>query len=87
MENRKQIEEYPIITINYPNIIISGSSISEDPSDFWHPQIKEFLKKELGKIQKSPFREEILSAHLHPLVLDDRLPVIMEKMKQILGSN
>ncbi len=52
-----------------------------------HPQIKEFLKKELGKIQKSPFREEILSAHLHPLVLDDRLPVIMEKMEQILGSN
>ena len=50
-----------------------------------HPQIKEFLKNELGKIQKSPFREEILSAHLHPLVLDDRLPVIMEKLEQILG--
>lgn len=52
-----------------------------------NPQVKEFLKKELGKIQKSPFREEILSAHLHPLVLNDRLPVIMEKMEEILGSN
>lgn len=50
-----------------------------------HHAIKEFLKKELDKIQKSPFREEILSAHLHPLVFDDRLPVIMEKLEQILG--
>lgn len=42
MENRKSIEEYPIISIIYPHIIISGSSISEDPEEFWYSKIKEF---------------------------------------------
>ena len=42
MVNRKSTEEYPIISIIYPNIIISGSSISEDPEEFWYSKIKEF---------------------------------------------
>ena len=48
------------------------------------PEIREFLRTELEKIINSPFSEEILSAHLHPMILDDRLPVIMEKLEQIL---
>ena len=49
-----------------------------------HPEIKEFLQLEFNKIRQSPFFEEILSAHIHPLVLDERYPVVLEKMNQIL---
>jgi predicted nucleotidyltransferase len=50
-----------------------------------HPAIKEFLHQELSKIHQSPFLEEILSAHIHPLVLEDRYPVILGKINQVLN--
>lgn len=51
-----------------------------------HPDIKEFLHGEFLKIHQSPFLEEILSAHIHPLVLEERYPVVLEKMNQILSQ-
>lgn len=51
-----------------------------------HPDIKEFLHQEFDKIRNSPFLEEILSAHIHPLVLQERYPVILRKMNQILSQ-
>jgi hypothetical protein len=48
-----------------------------------HPKIKGFLRKEFAKILKSPYMEEILSAHLHPLVIDERYPIVLEKLKKI----
>lgn len=50
-----------------------------------HPDIKKFLQLEFNKIHQSSFLEEILSAHIHPLVLDERYPVVLAKMKQILS--
>ena len=48
-----------------------------------HPEIKGFLRKEFAKILESPYLEEILSAHLHPFVIDERYPIVLEKLKNI----
>lgn len=48
-----------------------------------HPDIKGFLLQEINKILESPHLEEILSAHLHPFVIDERYPVVLGKMQQI----
>ena len=48
-----------------------------------HPEIQDYLKKELTKILESSHLEEILSAHLHPFVIDERYPIVLDKMKQI----
>lgn len=48
-----------------------------------HPEIQDYLKKELTKILENSHLEEILSAHLHPLVIDERYPVVLGKMKEI----
>jgi len=48
-----------------------------------HKEIKEFLKKEINKILSSKFLEEILSSHIHPLMIDERYPIVLGKMEQI----
>lgn len=50
-----------------------------------HTEIKDFIRRELYKIIKNPFLDEILSAHLHPFVIDERYPVVLDKMNQICG--
>ena len=47
-------------------------------------KIKKFLYTELSKVVKSQYSEEILSAHLHPLILDERFPMLLEKIRQII---
>jgi predicted nucleotidyltransferase len=42
-----------------------------------HKEIKEFLKKEIDKILSSKFLEEILSSHIHPLMIDERYPIVL----------
>lgn len=48
-----------------------------------HPEIQDYLKRELTKILESSHLEEILSAHLHPFVIDERYPIVLDKMEQI----
>jgi len=50
-----------------------------------HKEIKEFLKIEINKILSSKFLEEILSSHIHPLMIDERYPIVLGKMKQIIA--
>lgn len=47
-------------------------------------EIQEFLKQELSKILKMTNTYEILSCHIHPLVLEERYPILEEKIKQIV---
>lgn len=47
-------------------------------------KVKEFLCSELGQVINNPYSEEILSAHLHPLILEDRYPMLLEKITQII---
>ncbi|NPD85141.1 hypothetical protein HNS38_10245 [Lentimicrobium sp. L6] len=48
--------------------------------------LKDFLKTEFQKIIVHPHEEEILSAHLHPIILEERYPIILDKIKQIINS-
>ena len=50
-----------------------------------HKEIKKFLKKEINKILSSKFLEEILSSHIHPLMIDERYPIVLGQMKQIIA--
>ncbi len=43
-----------------------------------------FLCDELKQIMDSPYEEEILSAHLNPLISDDRYAMLVAKIKAIL---
>lgn len=42
-----------------------------------------FLKSEIQKILSNKYADEILSAHLHPLIQDQRYPLLLDKLKQI----
>ena len=46
--------------------------------------VKNYLHEELSNIINSEYAEEILSAHLHPLIVDKRYPMLLEKIRKIL---
>ena len=48
-------------------------------------RIKDFLQSEFRKILGKPYTEEILSAHLHPLILDKRYPILLAKINDMLS--
>lgn len=47
--------------------------------------IRGFLKAEIQKILSNRYVDEILSAHLHPLIQEQRYPLLLEKLKQIVA--
>lgn len=49
------------------------------------PEIKGFLQSELSKVANSGNYDEILSAHIHPLVLKERQEIVEEKINKILA--
>ncbi len=51
-----------------------------------HSAIKAFLHSELNKILQSSYAEEIISVHLHPLVLEERYPMLMAKLQAITNQ-
>lgn len=50
------------------------------------PDVKAFLQEEFRKILKNPQMEEILSAHIHPVDVKERYPIVSEKITQILNE-
>lgn len=46
--------------------------------------IQNFLKEELFKIYLNPSFEEIISCHVPPMIHDERLPIIKEKIEKII---
>lgn len=47
-------------------------------------KVKSFIKSELQKIVDSNALDEVIAAHVHPLVVEQRIPMIMNKITQIL---
>lgn len=45
--------------------------------------VKQYIKQELILIKNHPQAGEILTMHIHPLVREDRLPIMMEKMNEL----
>lgn len=46
-----------------------------------------FIKEQLQKIIGKGMMQEILIAHIHPLMLEERLPIVEEKINQILNQS
>ncbi|RBP51333.1 hypothetical protein [Arenicella xantha] len=46
--------------------------------------IQGFLKSEIQKILSNKYVDEILSAHLHPLIEEQRYPLLLDKLKRIV---
>jgi hypothetical protein len=46
--------------------------------------VQQFLREELITVCKKPSFEEIISCHIQPMIQDERLPIIKEKIKQII---
>lgn len=51
-----------------------------------NPLVKNFLKEELLKIQKHPAVNEITSCHIHPFILQSRLPILQAKINDIING-
>lgn len=49
------------------------------------PEIKSFLQSQLLKLENNPNYDEILSAHIHPLIFADRALIVKEKISQIIS--
>lgn len=65
-------------------IIDNRTSIVEEVSKAL-PEIKFFLQSQLlGLINNSNY-DEILSAHIHPLIIADRAPIVKEKINQLVS--
>lgn len=50
------------------------------------PRIHSFLKEEIQIIINQGLLTEVLSAHTHPLLVEDRLPILEDKITQISES-
>ncbi|SMO39736.1 hypothetical protein SAMN06265379_101518 [Saccharicrinis carchari] len=50
-------------------------------------RIANFIKKQLQNISSKDLMQEVLMAHIHPLMLEERMPIVEEKITQILNHN
>ncbi|MFH4969335.1 hypothetical protein V8G61_14110 [Gaetbulibacter sp. M240] len=65
------------------NVLDNRTTIAEEIKK--EPEIiQHFLKEEFIKVFNKSNFEEIMSCHLHPMIYDDRLPIILEKIKKII---
>ncbi len=55
------------------------AEILKEPTSIQH-----FLKEELLKIYHNPSFEEIISCHVPPMIHDERLPILIDKIEQII---
>jgi hypothetical protein len=49
-------------------------------------RIEHFIKEQLQNIINNGSMQEVLMAHIHPLIIVERLPIVEEKIFQILNN-
>ena len=49
-------------------------------------KVREFIQTELNKIVDQSLLNEVLEAHIHPLIIEQRLPLIVKKITQIISQ-
>lgn len=47
-------------------------------------EVREFIQLELNRIIDKSLLNEVLEAHIHPLVIEQRLPLIIKKITEII---
>lgn len=50
-------------------------------------RVADFIKEQLQNIINMGLMQEILMSHIHPLMLEERLPIVEEKITQIINYN
>jgi hypothetical protein len=48
-------------------------------------KVKLFLQEEFREIVNSRYAEEIIKTQIHPLIVNERFPIVLEKLNKILG--
>ena len=48
-------------------------------------EIRKFIREQLQIIMQKGLMQEILMAHIHPLMLAERLPIVEDKIAQIIS--
>ncbi|MFK7756002.1 MAG: nucleotidyl transferase AbiEii/AbiGii toxin family protein [Flavobacteriales bacterium] len=51
-----------------------------------HPKVREFLKAQLEIIKSKNLLSEVLLAHIHPLMVEERMPIVLDKINQLLSD-
>ena len=51
------------------------------------PRIANFIQEQLLEIRKKGIMQEVLTSHIHPLMLAERMPFVEEKISEILDTN
>ena len=64
-------------------VLDNRTTIVEEIANCDH-RIRSFLKFELQEIINKKMITEVLLAHIHPLMIDERLPIVEEKIAQIV---
>ena len=72
------MEDIIYILDNRINIVAEISESEE--------RIQEFLKTQLMTIINNGLLDEVLMAHIHPYMQEDRLPLLVEKINQIVNK-
>lgn len=67
-----------IYVIDHCEDIVELMKNAEDP-------LKTFLTNEIKTILNNPFSIEIISAHIHPLMLEERLEIVLDKLNNIIS--
>lgn len=70
------IEDITYVLDNRINIV---SEIENDNSS-----IRQYLKEQLLYIIQKGLLEEVLTAHIHPLMIEERMPIVEDKITQIV---
>ena len=47
--------------------------------------VRDFIRKEFMKIKLSPHSDEIIRSHIHLLMIDERYPLVLEKINEIIS--
>jgi len=47
--------------------------------------VRKFIQNELSRLTSSPYMEEIIRAQIHPLIVDERYPIVLNKIKGIIS--
>lgn len=50
-------------------------------------RIAQFIKEQLQNLINKGLMQEVLMAHIHPLMIEERLPIVEDKITQILNKN
>lgn len=48
--------------------------------------IRQFITDQLRDIQNQGLLQEVLISHIHPLMIEERMPIVQEKINQILEN-